>query len=156
VRDRNVAGVGGDGGCRRRRDVADHDQQLEPQLRQQVGEARHDLSELLPARSRPDSEMVIGVGQAEGAEEGLGKERIVVLPGVDELAPHATPGKRAEHRGGLDEVRPGAGDEAQPPVCARAHVPIPAVHTRCAPRPRGDNPTRTAASTPGHLSGRAG
>jgi hypothetical protein len=58
-------------------------------------------------RPRADPEVDVRLGQPQLDEEHVRHPLVVVLPGVHDALGVAERGERADHRRGLDEIRPG-------------------------------------------------
>ena len=96
----------------RRVDVAGDDHEVGALGEQHRLEALHHPGRLLRVAARADLEHVVGRGHPELLEEDLRHQPVVVLAGVDDgvAGVRQTGAQGADHRGHLDQVRPGSED----------------------------------------------
>ena len=78
---------GAEGGAERRVHVADHHHQIGTLRLEHRLETQQHLCGLLRMAARADAKVVVGLRQAELAEEDVAHVRVVVLPGVHERLP---------------------------------------------------------------------
>jgi len=127
VRDGHVEIGGHQGGGQRAVDVAGHDHEVRLALQDDRLKSLQQPGGLRRLRARADTEIDVGLGQAELVKEDIAERCVVVLPGVHErlLEDHARRAAGAvprlaggNHRRDLDEVGPRA-DHVENAQCRR-------------------------------------